>query len=352
MDAGLDVNGDGINDLVVGNPGVTATNSNAGQVYLFSGTALGTAASPFATLTPFSTTNSRNGTSVGLLEDVQSDGYAEVLIGSATRAASGSTYTAGAVAAQFGGTSLSGNDFQVTGATGTYTGWHVEAVGDILSTTGGVDGVPDWAFSSGTSLYIVSGGSTGSYSSLPMANSGTVTSIQIDASAPNLTRFDWDLVERFDNDVDGCTDLAIGDASGGYGDLYLYEASCPESSDRVVADFIHLDWNMNTVSGTEGARWLGNAGDFDGDGYEDVVVGGLNLNSGAGAAAIYLAPLSSSSSPTVRLDGVTTTDKLGRSVGGIGDVDNDGLDDVLIGAGKSALLPACVAGRVHRLPPL
>lgn len=103
-------------------------------------------------------------------------------------------------------------------------------------------------------------------------------------------------------------------------------------------------------------RWgssVASAGDFDGDGVADFVVGSPLSDSGtvldAGMAAVFLgvagaAPLTS---PWLVVRGSQVAEHLGQSVGSAGDVDCDGKSDVVVGSPYFDTATSADAGRVQ-----
>ena len=86
------------------------------------------------------------------------------------------------------------------------------------------------------------------------------------------------------------------------------------------------------------------AGDVNGDGYADVILGARNNDGAAdnaGAAYVLLGPLPTGtnnlSAADAKLMGETASNFAGDSVHFAGDVDGDGLDDVLVGSGYNSL---------------
>ncbi len=80
---------------------------------------------------------------------------------------------------------------------------------------------------------------------------------------------------------------------------------------------------------------LANAGDVDGDGYADVLVGAPAADSRRGRVYLYLgSPHGPAASPAWSAAGENEGDEFGRAVAGAGDVNGDGYADVLVAAPK------------------
>jgi hypothetical protein len=75
------------------------------------------------------------------------------------------------------------------------------------------------------------------------------------------------------------------------------------------------------------------AGDVDGDGYADVIIGGDRYKQFTGRAYVYAgSPTGLSTSPVFVATGESVNNHFGYSVAGAGDVDGDGQAEVIIGA--------------------
>ncbi|MSR60885.1 MAG: hypothetical protein EXS08_00365 [Planctomycetes bacterium] len=89
--------------------------------------------------------------------------------------------------------------------------------------------------------------------------------------------------------------------------------------------------------GVEHAEHLGisiaSAGDIDANGFADVVVGATGTDAKRGAAFVFLGSTSAPGAfPSSIVFGATAEVRFGFAVGGGGDIDGDGFDDVLVGA--------------------
>jgi len=100
-----------------------------------------------------------------------------------------------------------------------------------------------------------------------------------------------------------------------------------------------LDTDDVTIQGIDGGDQAGvsvGSGDFNNDGIEDVIIGADGAEGWAGETYIIYGPLNSSgeyslANANITFNGITASDSSGKSVGS-GDFNNDGIDDVIIGA--------------------
>jgi FG-GAP repeat len=148
------------------------------------------------------------------------------------------------------------------------------------------------------------------------------------------------------NDQFGVSVAAAGDVNGdGFADIIVGARLNSMAGPAAGAAFIYF--GGRTMSGVpsvvllgEGANdWFGNsvagAGDVNGDGYADVIVGAPYNDRGgsaAGAAYVFYGGPVMDAVPDVILVGEIHDDQFGWSVAGAGDVNGDHLSDVIVGA--------------------
>ncbi|MCI0588484.1 MAG: FG-GAP-like repeat-containing protein [Planctomycetes bacterium] len=94
-------------------------------------------------------------------------------------------------------------------------------------------------------------------------------------------------------------------------------------------------WELAGAAGGDGfGRSVARAGDVDGDGIPDIVVGAPQGPTAPGYARVYSG---ASGALLLTLTGAAAGDRFGWSVSSAGDVDGDGSDDVIVGAPSSTV---------------
>jgi FG-GAP repeat protein len=326
-----DVNRDGYADVLIGSPNYTNVEAGEGRAFLYLGSANGLAATPSWTAEP-NQGGAQFGRSVSTAGDVNRDGYSDVIVG-APSYSNGESGEGRAYVYLGSSTGLS--------ATPVWTAESDQAsaaFGASVSTAGDVNGdgyadviVGANLFDNGQSdegrAFLYLGRSTG----LNATPSWTAESDQPGA------RFGDHVAAAGDVNRDGYADVLVGAPFYGGGNLSEGRAYLFMGSSTGLAATPAWIAESDQTGGRLGA--VDTAGDFNGDGFSDVIVGAsMYDNNGLtdeGRASVYLGSSTGlATSPSWIAEGNQAGANLGTSVGTAGDVDGDGIDDVIVGAAK------------------
>ncbi|HEX4823989.1 MAG TPA: FG-GAP-like repeat-containing protein [Candidatus Polarisedimenticolaceae bacterium] len=327
---GGDVDGDGNDDLVVGAPYYTNGQSHEGAVYVF----LGDASTVIAAGTPFHVESNQVDANLGIHVaggvDVNADGFDDVFAG-AWQWDTATLVDAGRVLGFYGSASgLSTTPSWTEDGSGGLFGCSVAGVGD----TNG-DGFADIAigassftssFSGEGRVYIYRGSSTGLGSAAAQTLNGGSVSAGLGSS----------VAPAGDVNGDGFADVAAsapGFTSGGLanaGQIRVFQGS-PSGIGTTPS------WTFTGDQANDALGAVFAAGDVNGDGYGDLIVGAASYDHGQtdeGRAWLFLGSGDGPSTTSLAaLHGADTTqtENFGWSVASAGDVNADGFTDIIVG---------------------
>ncbi len=322
-----DVNGDGYDDVIVGAYSNDSGGSAAGRAYVVHGDPAGadldlSAASAILTGEDAS---DLAGFAVTGLGDFNGDGYDDVAVG-ATADDDGAS-NAGAVYILKGPVStvdLSAATYKLRGVSSSDSaGYSLAGVGDVNGTGKGalLIGAPNYSSSTGR-VYLVTSASTGSTSLTSSAAATLTGESTADYAGASVAA-------AGDVNGDGAADFLIGatyddDVGSNAGAAYLFLGPVTGSASMSTAD--------GKLRGYSSSDYLGagvaGGGDLNADGYDDMAI----FASGYSSGTVYLVngPYTGSSTITSVDDAYWTyTGSVTMAVGG--DLDGDGVGDVLLG---------------------
>jgi len=348
-----DVDGDGLDDVLVGAP-YNEWSDREGAAYIILGSSLGTNSTIDLSTADYKFVGEESvdyaGRSVASAGDVDGDGLDDVLVSAYMN--DDAFTTAGAVyiilASSLGTNStidLSNADYKLLGEDDwNYAGISVSSAGDVDGD--GLDDVlvgankNDEGGSEAGAAYVILGSSLGTNSTISLSNADYKLVGESADSDAGIS-----VSSAGDVDGDGLDDILVGaykDDEGGSeaGAAYVILGSSLGTSNSI--DLSTADYKLVGESGDDFAGYsVSSAGDLDGDGLDDVLVGAFGDDDGgsdAGAAYVILgSSLGTSrtidlSTADYKLLGESADDYTGRCVSSAGDVDGDGLDDVLVGS--------------------
>ena len=367
VSAAGDINGDSIDDLIIGAIFASPNGKTSGRSYVVFGSD-----SEFPSPFDLATLNGSNGfalngeapgdeagTSVSAAGDINGDGLDDLIIGASLADPNGDD--SGRSYVVFGSTIAFPNPFELSTLDGSngfalngeaaydYAGASVSAAGDINGD--GIDDLIIGAFfadpngnNSGRS-YVVFGSDGGFSSSFDLSTLNGVNGFALNGESAN-DRSGESVAAAGDINDDGIDDLIIGASRANKAYVVFGSQSAFPSS----LELSMLDGSNGVVfEGEEALDRFGisvsGAGDINDDGIDDLIIGAeaASPNGGrSGRSYVLLGSSSGFDSPIMMagvngLDGFVVNgeqlgDEAGAAVSAAGDINGDGINDLIIGA--------------------
>jgi hypothetical protein len=382
--SGNDINGDGMADLIIGAPAADPNGIfDAGSTYVvFGGTNVGAEGN----VDPSSLDGSngfvinginegdRLGRTVISTSDINADGMADLIIG-APNADPNGILDAGSTYVVFGGTNLgAGGSIDLSSLDGS-NGFVINGInysdilgGSVISTSDiNADGMADViigapnadpnGISNAGSTYVVFGGTTVGAGGIVEASSLDGSNGFVINGINEYNFLGWPVISDSDINADGIADLIISapfaEPNGifGAGSTYVVFGGTTTGATGSI-DLSSLDGsNGFVINGINEYGYLGNSGisvsDINADGIADLILGASladpNGITDAGSTYVVFGGTTTGATGSIDLssldgnngfvlNGIAVNDLSGSLLSGAGDVNGDGIDDVIINA--------------------
>ncbi|MFA6028182.1 MAG: integrin alpha [Patescibacteria group bacterium] len=270
--------------------------------------------------------------------DIDGDSYDDFLIGAYGEGTNGAAYLIYGNSSLLTGENLSGVDAKFTGASvGDNAGASVAGVGDVDN-----DGYDDFIisaddFNSGAGAVYLYYGSSVRYSGTASVNSASARFNGV-AGGDSAGFF---VAPAGDVDNDGYADFLIGadgvDTGGSAsGSVYLIYGRSSDYSGTTYSLGTFPEF-IGEADGDYAGYSVFSAGDVDNDGYDDILIGAMSADSGRGALYLFYGQNEDFTGDTdlsaanAKFTGEASDDYAGWTVSSAGDVNNDGFDDFITG---------------------
>jgi hypothetical protein len=305
--ASADVNGDGYADALVG---ASKYGGSMGCVYVFFG------GSPMDNVADVKSAGKNLignlGTRIASAGDVNADGYDDVISGE---------FGGNAVYLYYGGKTMDGvADLTITDSESSYRLASVASAGDVNG-----DGYSDviigsYQYASRGRAFIFLGGSA--------MDSVPDVIFEGEDFGSNLSSSQFGISVASARDVNG----------DGYGDVIIGAFKYPDTGGRAYiyfgSPFMDSVADLALTGDTDAKNFgicVSSTGDVNGDGFADVLVGDYYCNSQEGRAYLFLGGPTMDATVDLVMDGLPHSN-FGWSLSCAGDLDGDGFSDLIVGA--------------------
>ena len=203
--------------------------------------------------------------------------------------------------------------------------------------------------------YVVFGKSSGFSSAIDLSSLNGTTGFRLNGVSSSDDSGE-SVSSAGDVNGDGFDDLIVGapdgdDNGSNAGESYVVFGKSSGFSSAIDLSSLNgtNGFRLNGVSNDDSGTSVSSAGDVNGDGFDDLIIGargGDDNDSNAGESYVVFGKSSGFSSAIdlssldgttgFKLNGIDSDDHAGSSVSSAGDVNGDGFEDVIIGAGNSS----------------